>query len=1253
MAQNQTDANKKQAGWRTWQSDEDIPQRKVLIQHILRLFQQRKPSVTKEWQQKLPDFVLRLEEAVYRGARTKEEYCDKDTLEARLQAVARIMVTRPGAKAVQMQQQQQQMQQQKQQQQQQMGGAANGSLPPGVLIGSGGMPPLGQMVPTTNGGANVLANGQRLIRGQAADSPGANAAPMQMLGPNGVPMTVSSGGQAQLMQPGQQQQHVPTTAAEKKAAAARAKAIAAASKQQAAGTTTTAEGNGKKAKKESKAQTAARLANEQRDVQQQQQQQQTNQIRPGASAPPGSTDEQIKKAYIVKQQRWLLFLRHASKCQAPEGKCPYTPHCHVAKHLWEHVLKCTLPTCQYPRCLASRELLKHHQNCKDPRCPVCGPVRSAMLKQRQQQQAMLAQQQAQQTAGAGNKRQKLTKAEQAALKAQQAQFDFAPPQLMVKGTGNANREPGNEGTSLMECFTQEEIRTHLASLRLTEGKEKIPGVVAPMSARRRDAESEKAIANATESSCRACGVERLTFEPPPMYCFTCVGRIKRGQVYYAAPNIPGGENRKDTWCNPCYNAIQGFIDIEGQKFPKNSLIKKKNDDDLEEPWVQCDFCNNWYHQICVLFNGRKNTDGEAHFTCPTCIMSQIDKGERKVTTERPNSMQPAETLTKTVLGDFLEKRVSDALSEERVARAKHLGIPVETTPTAEDLTIRVVSQTEKKCDTKTHFLQHFKEDGYPEEFLYKNRVILLFQKIEGVDVCLMAIYVQEYGGDCPEPNQRRIYLSYLDSVKYFRPEGIIAQIGEPMALRTFVYHQILIGYLDFAKQRGFTSCFIWACPPFQGDDYILYCHPKVQKVPKSDKLREWYIKMLRGAAKEGIVHSVTNVYDEYNLGGSLNEVRSAKTYPYFDGDYFPGVAEDWIPGILAEQEEQKTQIKTLPTGTKVNARKAAKGRDKKVYSATADGDLDTELMKKLGVTISAMRNDFILAHLAPKCTNCRKTVAEENLFVPKEENPKNPLRLCEECNSVESALPKEEKKFLNRGELICQKCPPLPALKDNNKDEDKAMQSEFFDTRQAFLSLCQGNHFQFDSLRRAKHTTMMVLYHLNNPSEPAFVASCNVCSRELEAGAGYRCTKCADFDICEECRQRVGHQHPLQRQGRGRGEKQEMTDEERQARQQQIERTMALLVHASSCTDGKCDNPNCIKVKQLFQHAMKCQTKAAGGCHLCRKIWTLLQVHSKGCVAHECPVPRCADLKAYRRRAQEQVEERRRKQYRKYLAGSG
>lgn len=71
------------------------------------------------------------------------------------------------------------------------------------------------------------------------------------------------------------------------------------------------------------------------------------------------------------------------------------------------------------------------------------------------------------------------------------------------------------------------------------------------------------------------------------------------------------------------------------------------------------------------------------------------------------------------------------------------------------------------------------------------------------------------GGTC----RRWVYLAYIDSVKYFRPEDSAAAMPEAgtvaCALRTLVYHELLLVYLAYIKARGFTSMFIWGCPPLQ------------------------------------------------------------------------------------------------------------------------------------------------------------------------------------------------------------------------------------------------------------------------------------------------------------------------------------------------------------------------------------------------------------------------------------------------------
>ena len=105
----------------------------------------------------------------------------------------------------------------------------------------------------------------------------------------------------------------------------------------------------------------------------------------------------------------------------------------------------------------------------------------------------------------------------------------------------------------------------------------------------------------------------------------------------------------------------------------------------------------------------------------------------------------------------------------------------------------------------------------------------------------------------------------------------------------------------------------------------------------------------------------------------------------------------------------------------------------------------------------------------------------------------------------------------------------IDGVPKDTKDRDGILESEFFDTRQAFLSLCQGNHYQYDTLRGAKHSSMMVLYHLHNPTEPAFVTTCDICKNDIRTGQGWRCKEC-DYDECAACykhNEGANHVHKL------------------------------------------------------------------------------------------------------------------------------
>lgn len=123
------------------------------------------------------------------------------------------------------------------------------------------------------------------------------------------------------------------------------------------------------------------------------------------------------------------------------------------------------------------------------------------------------------------------------------------------------------------------------------------------------AEKNQAIQRSmSENSCQLCAVEKLTFEPPPIYCSPCGARIKRNAPYYT---IGMGDTRH-FFCTHCYNETRGdSIEVEGTFHQKAKLEKKKNDEETEE-WVSY-FCYNypslaWYSLEWVrLFSTEQNT----------------------------------------------------------------------------------------------------------------------------------------------------------------------------------------------------------------------------------------------------------------------------------------------------------------------------------------------------------------------------------------------------------------------------------------------------------------------------------------------------------------------------------------------------------------------------------------------------------------------------------------------------------------------
>ena len=79
-------------------------------------------------------------------------------------------------------------------------------------------------------------------------------------------------------------------------------------------------------------------------------------------------------------------------------------------------------------------------------------------------------------------------------------------------------------------------------------------------------------------------------------------------------------------------------------------------------------------------------------------------------------------------------------------------------------------------------------------------------------------------------------------------------------------------------------------------------------------------------------------------------------------------------------------------------------------------------------------------------------------------------------------------------------------------DPDPHMSCELMDGRDNLLTLARDRHYEFSSLRRAKYSSIALLYELHNQGKESFVYTCNTCEAQVETR--WHCSVCTVVAFC-------------------------------------------------------------------------------------------------------------------------------------------
>ena len=490
-----------------------------------------------------------------------------------------------------------------------------------------------------------------------------------------------------------------------------------------------------------------------------------------------------------------------------------------------------------------------------------------------------------------------------------------------------------------------------------------------------------------------CG-KNFAFLPKTLLCFNCDCRIEKDQTYFL------NSEKNMIYCKLCHKILQQNL-IEFVECENNAEL-------IPEKFVICVKCHRKEHLICILYF-------ETPYFCKCCQNNMKNFSYKNLFT--------AKQLPTTQLTIDLEKRVTEKLEENKHGNVK--------------ITIRMLS-----CLRKETAVLPFKKDILPKDadnlFPYQAKAIFAFEEIDGVDVCFFGMHVQEYGSECPLPNKNRAFLAYIDSVKFFRPAN----------LRTKIYYEILLGYINHIKGLQFEVLNFRVASPGRDNYYIFYRRPGNQKVPDQDKLEKWYRDLLDHARNEDIVINYYTIRHDKNISNVFS-------LPYYDSDYFQKSIENNIDKI-----EQR------------NARKEQRNiqQEAGIFSQESyNSSIEKELMKNLRGEKENLPYYVVYLKENPSHKDRRTSLGFNSLFSNISEGE-------HQDKTREAILDESTPSILNESMSACSLSNVEQMEYAQDVDPEILISSNLMDGCEKFLDIASKHYLEFSSLRRAKFSTMVMLF---------------------------------------------------------------------------------------------------------------------------------------------------------------------------------